>query len=103
MRVTITFELHSPPQTPGALAEAGHGAEGARTPTDDAVWLSTTQRDTPRRDDLDATSALSGAVRTQLQRLAGEVRQQLDAGHMPNGNDLDRLARWAQQAARHTR
>ncbi len=49
--------------------------------------LSTTQRETPRRDDQDATSALSEAMRTQLQRLAGEVRQQLDA------------ARW--QAARH--
>lgn len=25
----------------------------------------------------------------------------MDAGHMPNGNDVDRLARWSQQAARH--
>lgn len=53
------------------------------------------------RSDLEPTTPLSAAVKDQLDHLAGEVRQQLDAGHMPNGNDLDRLARWAQQAARH--
>ena len=56
---------------------------------------------TTARSDLELTSPLSAAVRDQLDKLAGEVRQQLDAGHMPNGNDLDRLARWAQQAARY--
>lgn len=53
------------------------------------------------RSDLEMTTPLSAAARDQLEHLAGEVRQQLDAGRMPNGNDLDRLARWAQQAARY--
>ena len=53
------------------------------------------------RSNLELTTPLSVAAKVQLDHLAGEVRQQLDAGHMPNGNDLDRLARWAQQAARH--
>lgn len=56
---------------------------------------------TTARSDLEPTSPLSAAARDQLDKLAGEVRQQLDAGHMPNGNDVDQLARWAQQAARH--
>lgn len=63
--------------------------------------LGATALQTTARSDLEPTTPLSAAAKDQLDKLAGEVRQQLDAGHMPNGNDLDRLAQWAQQAARH--
>ena len=77
---------------------------GAPPNVGDEVGLSTAPRPaemvTDRRD-LEPTTPLSAAAKDQLDHLAGEVRQQLNAGRMPNGNDLDRLARWAQQAARY--
>lgn len=82
------------------LLEAGHTAFHIN-PNGRMSCEAESYRDEADLRDLEPTTPLSAAAKDQLDHLAGEVRQQLDAGHMPNGNDLDRLARWAQQAARY--
>ena len=85
--------------SPIDLLDAGHTAFHINP--DGRMPCESDQDEAEIRSDLEMTTPLSAAARDQLDHLAGEVRHQLDAGHMPNGNDLDRLARWAQQAARH--
>lgn len=55
---------------------------------------------TALREDLAPTGPLNRGERRHLEQLAAEALYQIAAGHLPNANDLETLAKLAHRAAR---